>query len=346
MVRQQDLFVSGVGGYKTYRIPALVVSTQGTVLAFCEGRKDGVADSGDIDILLRRSFDQGRTWEGPRVVVAGAGDTAGNPAPVVDRRTGTIFLLFCRNNSDGPEPLILTGEAPRTVWLTKSEDDGATWSEPVELTSSVKRLGWTWYATGPGHGLQLKSGRLLIPCDHAVGPESAPVQSPYFSHVIYSDDAGATWEIGGVIGPGTNECTLVELEDVAYINCRGMLEGHRERAYAYSYDEGVTFTPVAWDQVLTEPQCKASLLKVTLREKPYVLFSNPASTRREKLTIKISKDDCRSWEPGILIYPGPSAYSDLCSLDDGPILCFYERGHQNPYEFLTLATIDTEELLG
>ena len=345
---QRELWISGQGGYHTYRIPALAVTTAGTLLAFCEGRRDGRGDAGKIDLLLRRSTDGGITWEPPRLVVADGDMTCGNPCPVVDSATGIIWLPFCKNLGQGGEGLIIEGKAPRTVWLTCSADDGQTWSTPVEITRAVKDPSWTWYATGPGHGIQLRSGRLLIPCDHMVGVRFNR-QDPYRSHVIYSDDHGASWHIGGVAGDGTNECAAVETVDGAiYLNCRNYV-GAKRRAYAWSYDGGLTFSPIAWDETLVEPICQASLVRLSARpagDKNRVLFANPASTERRMLTVRLSYDECRTWPVARCLFEGPSAYSDLAVAPDGTICCLYERGEEHPYEGLTLARFDLAWLSG
>src|SRR6266508_4888788 len=211
----EDLWVGGEGGYHTYRIPALVVTARWTVLAFCEGRKHGRGDAGEIDLLARRSGDGGRTWSETQVVVTEPGMTCGNPAPVLDRDSGRIWLPFCKNPAEGGEGAIRKGLATRTVWVTRSEDDGLTWAEPVEITADVKRPDWTWYATGPCHGIQLTGGRLVIPCDHRTRVTAAEGEQLH-SHVIYSDDHGATWQIGGVVTEeGTNESVAAELADGA-----------------------------------------------------------------------------------------------------------------------------------
>ncbi|MBI3466077.1 MAG: exo-alpha-sialidase, partial [Planctomycetes bacterium] len=161
-LEQQAVFVAGQEGYHSFRIPALIVSAKGTVLAFCEGRRNSRSDTGDIDLVLKRSFDGGQTW-GPMQVVADDGpNTIGNPCPVVDRRTGTIWLPLTRNAGEDTQRQIEAGTSreSRTVWMTRSTDDGATWGRLVEITSSVKAPDWTWYATGPGCGIQLTSGRL------------------------------------------------------------------------------------------------------------------------------------------------------------------------------------------
>ncbi len=160
-IHTQDLWNGGIGGYHTYRIPALAITTAGTILAFCEGRRHGSGDAGEIELLLRRSVDGGISWSPSQVVDARNGMTCGNPAPVVDRSTGTVWLLTTRNRADAHEDDIRKGLHSRTVWVTSSDDDGITWADPVEVTSDVKRPEWTWYATGPCHGIQFRSGGSL-----------------------------------------------------------------------------------------------------------------------------------------------------------------------------------------
>src|SRR4051794_37394942 len=205
---ETEVFRSGQGGYHTYRIPALITTSKGTLLAFCEGRKNSGSDTGDIDLLLRRSFDKGKTWSSVQKIADMGEDTIGNPAPVVEQKTGTIFLLLTSNPGAATERQITEARAERRVWITRSTDDGASWSERKEITAQVKRPDWTWYATGPGNGIQLRTGRLVIPCDH-----NARENDVRRSHVIYSDDRGETWKIGGVAEDKTNESTVAELKD-------------------------------------------------------------------------------------------------------------------------------------
>ena len=344
---QEELFIAGEGGYHTYRIPALEVTTEGTVLAFCEGRRDSGSDSGQIDLLLRRSTDGGLSFGDAQVVVTVPDMTCGNPCPVVDRNTGAIWLPFCKNLADGPESMITEGKAPRTVWLTHSTDDGLSWAQPREITESTKDPSWTWYATGPTHGIQLASGRLVVPCDHMIGVHFDRQRDPYHAHVIVSDDGGENWSMGGVVEDGTNECAIVETADLSlYINCRNYV-GEKRRASARSIDGGDSFTARSWEEKMPEPICQGSMVSLpdvsANLSSAYVpsnraLFSNPASAdARCNMSLRYTEDGGRSWSLIRSLYEGPSAYSDLAIVADGTALCLYERGAERSSETLTLA---------
>lgn len=342
-LEQTELFVSGDGDYHTYRIPALAVTGAGTVLAFCEGRRNSRSDSGQIDLLLRRSRDGGASWGPVQVVVSEADMTCGNPCPVVDGRSGTILLPFCKNLADGPESMITEGKAPRTVWLTRSTDDGQTWAEAQEITATTKDPSWTWYATGPTHGIQLQSGRLVVPCDHMVGVHFDRSKDPYHSHVIISDDGGDSWRIGGIVDEGTNECAVIETGDASlYINCRNY-RGQKRRASARSDDEGASFSSRIWEDAMPEPICQASLVSLPATgggPSDLALFANPADTEaRRNLVLRYTDDGGRSWQSLRSLYEGPAAYSDLAVAADGTVLCLYERGADTAYETLTIARL-------
>jgi len=334
------LFVSGTDGYHTYRIPAIVESTNGTLLAFCEGRKTSSSDAGDIDLVLKRSTDAGGTWDAMRLVQEEGGTAAitiGNPAPVVDRDTGRIWLAFCRNNS--------------RVFLTWSDDDGLSWAERREITDEVKDADWGWYATGPVHGIQLErgphAGRLLIPCDHIAGG------NVWGSHVIYSDDHGANWAIGGSVdeqsGYRPNECVAVELTNAAvHLNSRNH-GGQKRRVFAISSDGGETFGAAAADDTLIEPVVQASAVRYSAVDRGgatnLLLFSNPATTTsRTRMTVRRSYDEAETWDSGKLAHAGPSAYSDLVTLRDGRVGLLYEKGNSSPYETIAFARFDLSYL--
>lgn len=329
------LFQQATDGYHTYRIPSLTVTPKGTLLAFCEGRKNSGSDTGDIDLLLKRSVDGGRTF-GEQVVVWDDGaNTCGNPCTVIDRSTGTIWLLLTHNVGSDNESLITKrqGSGTRTVWVTKSTDDGVTWDAPKEITAATKKPEWTWYATGPGAGIQLRDGRMIIPCDHRNDDGD-------FSHVIYSDDHGATWNLGGVAGPGSNECEVVELEDsTLLLNMRNYRPQKSARTVSKSTDRGMTWSEPMKDPVLVEPTCQGSIRRYSWAAdgKSRILFSNPASTKRENLTVRLSYDDCATWAVSKVLEPEAAAYSSLAVGRDGEIFCLFEKGGKNGIERIELA---------
>jgi sialidase-1 len=336
-VTMTEVFVAGEGDYHTYRIPAVVQTVEGTILAFCEGRRDSRSDTGQIDTVLKHSSDNGATWSELQVVSSQEGFTTGNPAPVVDRETGDIILLLTRNASTAHEKEILKGTAPRrTVWITRSQDDGLTWSAPREITDQASREDWRWYATGPVHGIQLKSGRLVIPCNHSLSPDVAE----WHSHVIYSDDHGATWNVGGVHEGMTNESTVVELADGrVYQNMRNYRKTF-QRASAVSTDQGETWQGFREETTLVEPVCQASVERYSTEAETGVnriLFSNPADKKRVNMTVRMSLDETQTWPIARTLWEGPSAYSDLVTLADGTIGCLFERGDEHPYEKITFA---------
>lgn len=339
---QIPLFVPGEGGYHTYRIPALIVSKKGTLLAFCEGRKNGRSDTGDIDLLLKRSFDGGKTWTKTQIVWDDADNTCGNPCPVIDAKTGAVVLLLTHNLGSDTQRMIEAGtsKGTRTAWVSRSADDGATWSKPTDITKQVKKSDWTWYATGPGVGIQLKSGRLVVPCDHYRAGTKAQ-----YAHVILSDDAGKTWNLGGIVGPKCNESQIVELDDGSVMLNIRSYRGTNRRLVALSKDGGVTFGDLVEDKALIEPVCQASILRLP-GEKGGILFSNPASTQREKMTVRLSRDQGKTWAHAKTLHEGPAAYSCLAALADGNIGCLYERGPKNAYETITFARFSLSWLTG
>lgn len=342
-VNRQVIYRSGADGYHTYRIPALVVTKQKTVLAFCEGRKSGGGDSGDIDMLVKRSTDEGDTWSEQAVIWDDENNTCGNPCPVVDQDTGTIWLLMTWNRGDDRESQIIrqTSRDTRRVFVTYSNDDGLSWARPAEITDAVKRPSWTWYATGPGAGIQVErgthAGRLVIPCDHI---EAA--SKHYYSHVIYSDDHGISWRLGGS-SPlhQVNECEVVELVDGRLmLNMRNYDRSKRNRQIAYSSDGGASWTEQDFDPTLIEPICQASIRRYRWPNgdrKGILLFSNPASpSDRVNMTVRLSYDEGRTWARSRSLHGGPSAYSDLAVMPDGRIGCLYEGGPNSRYESIRL----------
>ncbi len=345
------LFESGTEEYAVFRIPAIVTTTGGTVLAFAEGRKNGGSDTGDIDLVLKRSEDNGKTWSKLMVVWDDAGNVCGNPAPVVDETTGTIYLLSTWNLGSDHESEIIeqTSKDTRRIFVMESTDDGKNWSEPEEITRSVKQDNWTWYATGPCHGIQLEKGshkgRLVIPCDHIEAGTRK-----YYSHVIYSDDHGETWQLGGTTPQDqVNECTVAELQDGRLmLNMRNYDRSAKTRKITTSEDGGLTWSSIYADKTLIEPICQASLLRYSFAEPgdtSRLLFLNPADeNERRNMTLRLSVDEGTTWSHLKVFFSGPSAYSDLTRLSNDYIGCLFEAGNDNPYQGIVFREVLLDEM--
>ncbi len=351
-ISYQDLFVVGKGGYSAYRIPAIIAAPDGSLLAFCEGRRDGRGDAGKIDMLLKRSTDGGGTWSEQTVVWADGENTCGNPCPVVDTATGRIILFSTWNLGTDHEKEIIAGTSKNTrrVFYLTSDDNGVTWSQPVEVTAQTKQSSWGWYATGPGIGIQLQhganKGRLVIPANHSYNYEGSILGA----HVIYSDDGGKSWNISEPVFPGQNESQVVELMDgTLMLNSRNHLN-RGSRAIAFSADGGKSWPNPSSKSDLIEPRCQASIIRYApnqVTNENIILFSNPNSTdKRVGMTVKLSYDEGKSWPIARMLYSGPSAYSCLVALPDGRIGCFYEAGVSSSYEKLVFAAFTLDWLTG
>ncbi len=344
--RDQKLFVSGQEGYHTYRIPSIAVTTEGTILAVCEGRKNSSGDSGDIDLLIKRSEDDGKTWSKQQVIWDDRDNTCGNPCMVVDKKTGTIWLLCTWNNGQDHEYQIIeqTSTDTRRIFVLQSIDDGLTWSKPAEITEDVKSPDWTWYATGPGSGIQLEHGlyktRLVIPCDHIEAGTKH-----YYSHIIYSDDSGKTWQQGGRTPEHqVNECEVVELTGGrVMLNMRNYNRSMKYRQTATSDDGGLSWNNQHFDTTLIEPICQAAIERFSWPDdgtQNILLFSNPASgDKRINMTLRASYDEGHTWPASVILHSGPSAYSDLAVLKNGNVAILYEAGIESPYETIVFAQV-------
>jgi sialidase-1 len=333
------VFVAGTEGYACYRIPAIVRLGNGDLLAFAEGRKDGCSDTGDIDLLMKRSSDGGQSWSGLKVIWDDGKNTCGNPAPVVDAATGDIALLTTWNLGSDREPQIIDQQSTdtRRVFLLRSTDQGHSWTRPKEITRKVKKRHWTWYATGPGSGIQLKqgphTGRMVVGCDHIEAGTKK-----YYSHSIYSDNGGRNWKLGGSSPQDqVNECEAAELPGGRLImNMRNYDRHQKTRQIMYSNNGGLTWTDQQHHPDLIEPICQASLLS----HGNLLLFSNPASRdKRERITLKLSHDLGTTWTEVRVLHQGPAAYSDLVGMSGEEIGCLYEAGQQTPYEHIVFQTV-------
>jgi len=344
------IYKPGDNGYACFRIPAMITTKSGMLLAFAEGRKINCGDSGDIDLVLRRSADGGKTWSAMQVVWSDSTNTCGNPVPVQDQSTGKIWLVSTWNYGADHEKQInaQTSKYGRRVFVLSSDDEGKSWSLPREITNDVKLSGWTWYATGPCHGVQISAGkykgRLAVPVNHVEFDTKKN-----FVHIIYSDDHGQTWKLGdNTPQAGTNEATLAEIaKGDLMLNARNSDRKKRTRLVATSTNGGQTWSNVTADTTLIEPICQGSLLNYQLSKKRSVLlFINPANkTARANITLRASLDDGHTWPVSQVIFPGPSAYSDIAVYNKKQVACLYEAGTAKAYDGIAFKTVDLNNLI-
>ena len=339
---ETNVFTTKSEGYPRFRIPAVIATTKGALLAFCEGRTGG--DSGDIDLVCKRSTDGGKTWGDLQVVWNDGKNTCGNPAPVIDRDTGKVWLFMTWNLGSDDEKAIIEGKSKdvRHVYVTSSVDDGKTWAVPEKL-GDVRREKWRWYATGPGNGIQLISGkhqgRMVIPCNHS---DHSGEGHPYRSHIVYSDDHGTTWKLGGIEGDRTNESAVVELVGERILHTMRSYHGKNCRAMAVSEDGGESWGKVYLDEALDTPVCQASVLRYSWPEdqdmggKSRLLFCSPAGKTRDHLTVWISYDEGQSWPLRKEIHQGGSGYSSLVVLPNHDIGVFFEKDGSKSLTFTTV----------
>jgi sialidase-1 len=331
----------------------MVVTQSGTILAFSEGRATSSADEGDIDIVLKRSTDEGISWTEMQVIENDGRNPCKNQCPVV-LPNGRIVLVWLWNKSISSERERTT----REVYFTYSDDDGKTWSKSKNITASVYRPDWGWSGMGPCHGIvktiELHKGRIIIPSRHE--------EKRSFSHVIYSDDNGETWQIGGsALRNQTTESTVVELSDGSImLNSRNGRDGEQFRMVSLSNDGGQTFYSTTGCQQLHEPTCQGVLLRHSIHPetgKAILLFSNPDSSEksvRVNGTIRISSDDGKTWGKSYRYSqakPAFSGYSDLALMPNGKdVAVLYESGKHYKkgfrYDEIVFQIIKKEQITG
>jgi len=345
-IAQVDVFTAGQDNVHTYRIPAMIVTNKGTVLAFCEARKQSEKDGSPTDVVLKRSFDNGRTWQPMQTLVEGRihyyrrplpdvkVEAIMDPTPLVDRSNGTIWLACTQylNRKMGKNLLL------------DSTNDGTTWSDPIDVGSTYGG----GFAPGPGVGIQLKhskehKGRLVFSGRGSYDEQTVG------SFVIYSDNHGKDWHKGRCVPGGVGgECQIIELEDGSLaINIRS---GRRKcRVVAISKDGGITWAEVYDEHQLPEYGCQASILRYTDRlqhDRNRILFSNPNTTKRERtrMTVRLSYDEGKTWPVAKEIHAGPSSYSCLTILPDGDVGLIYEGGEKHRRQWVRFARFSLEWL--
>lgn len=333
-----DVFSKKTEGYRNYRIPSVICTKKGTLLAFAEGRAN-LMDHSENDIVLKRSLDNGASWSS-LVIVAEDGKNALNNPQAILRSDGRIILMYQRYAEGFGEKNAmpgLDGERICKTFVRHSDDDGVTWSEPEDITLQVKRPEATSVASGPGIGIELQKGkhvgRLIMPFNQ--GP-----WEKWFVYAVYSDDGGKTWQKGDIT-PYTkksrgwaNEVQIVELNDGRLMLNARSETGNRKRKIAYSDDGGQTWSEIKDEKQLLEPQCQGSIIRY---DEKTLLFCNPRHrTRRLRGTIYASLDDGQTWPHRKTIYKEGFAYSCLTVLSDGRIGVLFERDGYESVGFLTL----------
>lgn len=333
------LFTAGENDYYTFRIPALIATKNGSLLAFCAARRGQGGDWDPIDIVMRRSSDGGANWEPLHVLASEPPHTVDNPTPIIDQETGRIIFLYQVNYA--------------RIYSIHSDDDGVSWSEPTEITSTFDQFrpeyAWRVAAPGPGHAIQLRNGRLVVAVwlstgeDTGFGPGKLG-HRPSCVSTIYSDDHGQTWQRGDIVVHTTEE-TLnpsetmpLELEDGSVMLFIRTESPRLRRLISVSPDGASNWSTPEYHEGLYEPICMASVLAVTLPSgERVVLYSNPDSSananlvrgrfgKRENVSVKLSYDDAKTWPVSRSIDPAFSGYSDLAALPDGSLFCLYEGG--------------------
>ncbi len=361
---QTIVFESGKDGYRSYRIPA-VIRFKNELLAFAEGRVNGAADFGDVDIVMKKSKDDGKTWSTLTVVASNDSLQAGNAAPVVDYTDpaypgGRLFLFYNTGNKNESE--VRRGNGLREVWYKTSTDAGTSWSGTVNITTQVHRPkqpqlnalydfseDWRTYANTPGHSIQFTAGkykgRIFISANHSSGPPQKNAED-FRAHGYYTDDHGKTFRLGADIPmEGGNESMSAELSNSRLMmNIRNQKGDVRARIVAISSNGGASWDTTFYDQNLPDPVCQGSILNIGTRNGKNILaFCNPADTkRRDNLTLRISMDEGKTWKQNYLIDKNTenskgdyAAYSDLVKLAKKKVGILYEKDGYSKIVFTT-----------
>ena len=355
--QSKAVFTSGTEGYKSFRIPAIVKAKNGDLLAFCEGRVDGSGDFGNIQIVLKRSSDKGKTWSPLQIVASNDSLQAGNPAPVVDLTDplfpqGRIFLFY--NTGNGHEMEMRKGKGHRDVFYKTSIDDGKTWSHSTDITLQVNRINqpqinplwnfkedWRTYANTPGHALQFQTGkykgRLYVAANHSSG-NPKPELRDYQAHGFYTDDHGATFHLSETVPfEGSNESTAAQLSNNGLVmNSRNQVGKYR--VVSLSKDGGETWDTTYVDYNLPDPICQGSLLNICIKKHKSILafINNDSKKSRDSLTLQISFDEGKTWKRKQLIEPKNTGYSDIVKISKKRIAVFYEA---NGYKEIRFAVV-------
>jgi sialidase-1 len=364
LLEKTDLFMACEGGYDLYRIPGILSTPSGNLIVTCEARMESpntaAGDWTKMDVLMRRSEDGGVTWSPPVKLANPPADFPLNPMSTVRDwvKPGDITVHNAMGIADHvtQEVHFLYGVEYNRYFYVRSSDDGRTFEEPVDITATFEAFrpdyDWKIIAAGPGHGIQLRTGRLLAPIWMSTGTGSG-AHRPSAVSVIYSDDHGKTWQRGALVAAhpdlvNPNETIALELADgrvMLNIRHETTLRNPRRRLRALSFsDNGIDgWSAPRFEEALPESICMASILRLShpgKDEKSRILFANPhnpKTTERKNVALKLSYDEGETWPVMKVLEPGRSGYTDLATNGQGDIFCFYERGSFGKTHFTTAA---------
>lgn len=301
----------------------LTVTTKGTILAFAEARITESKDDGAHHIVLKRSTDRGNTFSASTIIVnSNNGQSWTNPTIVQDSKTNELFLFFALNHHN---------DSTQVFYIT-SKDDGLSWSGRTEITRLFDENphGWTLHLPGPGHGIQLKNKRLLVPVWHRKSIAFAAPARKYGVNCIYSDDHGKTWKPGEEAPVGEfNESQIIAKAngDVLLIGRTHAPQDGSFQAKVISRDKGHSWSaPIVYDKGLTGAACDIGLTRYSFKPN-IILISQPADLKKRRdLSIRLSKDEGATWAVSKLLQEGGATYSDMAVLPDKSIICLYGHG--------------------
>jgi sialidase-1 len=352
-----DVFRSGTEGYHSFRIPAIVRAPDGALIAFAEGRKENRTDpgGGDIDLVSKRSTDQGATWS-PLAVIDDPGEkwAASNPTPVTDRDRKRVWIFYNRWEPGIGTERARPGTSNNQTWVRYSDDNGRSWSAARDLTRSARDYDhWGAMFLGPGGAIQTRSGRLVIPCAAKFDEYSIWASVGGFhgalnvmrAYLLYSDDHGETWRRGAMLQAFTNENQAVELSSgVVMMDARQGNGDHRW--IATSEDGGQTWSRPRPGQTVT--QVAAAIERYTSKragdDRDRIVWTGVRGPGRGNLVIRVSYDEGQTFLNERQIYGGPAAYSDLTILPNQIVGILWERGETDGYQFITFTRCNREFL--
>ena len=345
LFERSDVFVSGQDGYFAYRIPAIEAAPDGSLLAFAEARKYHLNDPGfdkqDVDLVLKRSTDNGRSWSAMKIIEdPGERWSAANPSTLVDRETKRVWLFYLRGKPGRNTYTARPGTDDIQILARTSGDSGVTWSDPIDLTSVTRDLAdpkWRCSVVGPGGGIQGRDGRLAIPVWKF---------EPWGVFAVVSEDHGSTWRRGDLVpGVSGDECQLVELADGRWLfDIRQQRGAHRWQAA--SGDGGKKWSQPRAGETVSAVACAIERFTIKAKgdDRDRLLWTGPRGPERSNLVVRISYDEGATFTNERAISPGPAAYSDLTILKDKTVGVLWERGTNAGYQFITFGHFNREWL--